>query len=351
MPRKTVTPDPGPIEAEQDTVIDLGETVVNPEEIPAEAIMDPGESPVSPEPVASRTPSDDILATRSKDIGIVGEANENLKWGYLSGAARRGQVLTGVVSNLVRGNRKYHSCAVDFEGLRVLIPFREMTLTEWPEDEEPPDEVRVLMHRCLGATIDFIPVGVDVHNRAAVGSRKAAMLRRQEQYYQTEKVMPGVLVACRVLAVGNHMMTVEACGVDAEIYARDISWEWFSDITTIYASGDVVVARVMEVSRDEETGLYSAALSIKKVSERADREAFERLEPNTTHFGIVTGKKNGTYFIRLQSGANAKTRVYRSREIPGRNDTVGFRISNLDEYHLVAHGYITRIIKRHTKLG
>ncbi len=41
-------------------------------------------------------------------------------------------------------------------------------------------------------------------------------------------------MACRVLTVGNNTMMVEACGVDTEIYARNVSWEWFSDIADLH---------------------------------------------------------------------------------------------------------------------
>ena len=40
------------------------------------------------------------------------------------------------------------------------------------------------------------------------------MLQRQKRYYATGRVKPGILMACRVLGVGNNTMTVEACGVD-----------------------------------------------------------------------------------------------------------------------------------------
>lgn len=58
-----------------------------------------------------------------------------------------------------------------------------MTLIEWPEDEPIPRSVRVQIGRMLGATIDFIPAGVDFKERVAIGSRKAAMLQRQKRYY------------------------------------------------------------------------------------------------------------------------------------------------------------------------
>lgn len=228
-------------------------------------------------------------------------------------------------------------------------PEAESTETVAPDTttEEPPEPtyetIRVY-------TIDFIPAAVDIRNRAAVGSRKAAMLQRQKRYYATGRVKPGILMACRVLGVGNNTMTVEACGVDTEIYARNVSWEWFSDIADLHSTGDLVVARVMDVSYNEERDVYSVTLSIKEASENPDRAALEKITPNSNYFGVVTGVKDRVFFVRLQVGVNAKTKLYRSIDMPSRLDTVSFRVTGVDEENGIALGFITRIIKRHTRL-
>ena len=279
------------------------------------------------------------------------EDSEDAKWGYLAGAARRQQILTGIVStDISLTENGMPVVPIDFEGLCVKIPVREMVLSEWPDDAPIPKDVRIQIGRMLGATIDFIPAGVDIKNRAAIGSRKAAMLQRQKRYYASGRVKPGILMACRVLAVGNNTMTVEACGVDTEIYARNVSWQWFSDITDLYATGDLVVARVMDVGYNPEREVYSVSLSIKEASENPDRAALEKIVPNSNYFGVVTGVKDRVFFVRLQAGVNAKTKLYRSIDMPSRLDTVSFRVTGVDEESGIALGFITRIIKRHTRL-
>ena len=279
------------------------------------------------------------------------EDSEDAKWGYLAGAARRQQILTGIVStDISLTENGIPVVPVDFEGLCVKIPVKEMVLSEWPDDAPIPKDVRIQIGRMLGATIDFIPAGVDIKNRAAIGSRKAAMLQRQKRYYASGRVKPGILMACRVLAVGNNTMTVEACGVDTDIYARNVSWQWFSDITDLYATGDLVVARVMDVSYNPEREIYSVSLSIKEASENPDRAALEKIVPNSNYFGVVTGVKDRVFFVRLQAGVNAKTKLYRSIDMPSRLDTVSFRVTGVDEESGIALGFITRIIKRHTRL-
>lgn len=116
------------------------------------------------------------------------------------------------------------------EGIRVLIPGNEMFMDSWPEGTSPPIRYQIRLNRILGATIDFMLAGVDFVNRAAVGSRRAALMQRQARYYATERVKVGSRVACRVIGVGNNRITVEAIGVDVEIPASNLSWQWFSDV-------------------------------------------------------------------------------------------------------------------------
>lgn len=308
------------------------------------------ETPV-PAAAPRRQSSEDLLELNDQERGVTREDSEDAKWGYLAGAARRQQILTGIVStDISLTENGMPVVPVDFEGLCVKIPVREMVLNEWADDAPIPKDVRIQIGRMLGATIDFIPAGVDIKNRAAIGSRKAAMLQRQKRYYASGRVKPGILMACRVLAVGNNTMTVEACGVDTEIYARNVSWQWFSDITDLYATGDLVVARVMDVGYNPEREIYSVSLSIKEASENPDRAALEKIVPNSNYFGVVTGVKDRVFFVRLQAGVNAKTKLYRSIDMPSRLDTVSFRVTGVDEESGIALGFITRIIKRHTRL-
>ena len=120
------------------------------------------------------------------------------------------------------------------------------------------------LHRILGATVDFSIAGLDLKNKAAVGSRRAALLELQQRYYESGRVKEGILVACRVIGIAHNRVTVEALGVDSEILGNEASWEWFSDISDLYGTGDIVVARVLAVEQDPETKLYRVSLSISR---------------------------------------------------------------------------------------
>ena len=297
-----------------------------------------------------RPHDNDLITLSDQERGLTSEASEDAKWNYLAGAAHRRQILTGIMSGVERTGDGNQVAVIDFEGIRVLVPIREMVLAEWPEDKDAPIPIRAQLERMLGATVDFLPVAVDMRNRAAVGSRKAAMLDRQKHYWASGRVQPGIRIACRVVGVGNNAVTVEAAGVESVINARDVSYDWYADVATKYASGDLIVARVMAVHRDDSTGHYTARLSIKAAEENTGQQALQKLVTNSNYYGVVTGVKSGTIFVRLQSGCNAKTRLYRTKEIPSKLDTVSFHVRSIDEENCVALGFITRIIKRHSRL-
>ena len=106
----------------------------------------------------------------------------------------------------------------------------------------------------------------------------------------------------------------------------------------------------MDVSHTPDRDTYSVSLSIKEASENPDRAALEKIVPNSNYFGVVTGVKDRVFFVRLQAGVNAKTKLFRSIDMPSRLDTVSFRVTGVDEESGIALGFITRIIKRHTRL-
>ena len=293
--------------------------------------------------------SDDILTINDQERGITPGDSDDVKWNYITGAYSRREILTGIVSGLESLETAHPICVVDFEGVRILIPGRQMFMDEWPANERMPREFLMRFNRILGATIEFIVVGVDSRNHAAVASRKSALQQRQAKYYATGRVKPGIRIACRVIGVGNNRITVEAVGVDTTIYANALSWEWFPDVTDLYSTEDLVVARVLAVDMDEETGEYAVRLSVKAATENPDLPNLRKLVPGSNYYGVVTGVRDQLIFVRLQMGVNAKTKLFHTKQMPSKLDTVSFQVRDIDEENGVAFGLITRIIRRHAR--
>ena len=331
MPRKKTEPE---LEAEEEQVVTTSKEAAEP-------------APRRSYPQTRS--SDDILTINDQERGITPGDSDDVKWNYITGAYSRREILTGIVSGLESLETAHPICVVDFEGVRILIPGRQMFMDEWPANERMPREFLMRFNRILGATVDFIVVGVDSRNHAAVASRKAALQQRQAKYYATGRVKPGIRIACRVIGVGNNRITVEAVGVDTTIYANALSWEWFPDVTDLYSTEDLVVARVLAVDKDEETGEYAVRLSVKAATENPDLPNLRKLVPGSNYYGVVTGVRDQLIFVRLQMGVNAKTKLFHTKQMPSKLDTVSFQVRDIDEENGVAFGLITRIIRRHAR--
>ena len=111
---------------------------------------------------SSRAGSFDILELNDLERGITPEDSEDVKWNYLSGALHTRKILTGVVSGIEPQENGNIFCAIDFEGIRVLIPGNEMFMDSWPEGTSPPIRYQIRLNRILGATIDFMLAGVQL---------------------------------------------------------------------------------------------------------------------------------------------------------------------------------------------
>ena len=64
---------------------------------------------------------------------------------------------------------------------------------------------------------------------------------------------------------------------------------------------------------------------VKAATENPDLPALRKLVPGSNYFGVVTGVYDRLIFVRLQAGANAKTKLYHTKQIPSKLDTVSFR--------------------------
>ena len=298
--------------------------------------------PEEPEP---KKHDENILTLNDQERGFTQDASEEVKWKYLASALRKHLILTGTVSGVEYSETINPICVIDYEGMRIIIPAREIFMVEWPENEIPPLNVRILLAHMLGARVDFMLAGVDVKKHAAVASRRRALIELQKRYYESGRVKPGILVACRIIKVDKKSITVEALGVDSMIPATEVAWEWFAEARDLYSTGDLVVALVKAVSKDPDTGQYHVTLSIREACSNPEREAARRLVPDSSYFGVVTGVTDQTIFVRLQTGVNVKTKMYSMPTPPMKNDTVCFRVRDIDDYGNV-HGIISRVVRK-----
>jgi len=282
---------------------------------------------------------------------------ENTVWHEIKNSQMTGTHLTGTLGKVERLANGSLISIVDYKGQRIAIPLKEMELSlKRPKDQSDAEfnerTMRVL-NRMMGAEIDFIVRGItgEGEERAAVASRKAAMLRLRRRYYLTEgtngkpQIYPDRIVEARIIAVNQMAIRVEVFGIETSIRNRDLSWGYIGDCRDSYFVGDLVQVRVKSVRGGTPENL-SIKVDIKSLTENNTREKLLALKPQTNCMGKVTDAGGGIVFITLVDGVRAISHKCFDRRKPGRGDDVLFICTRIDEEGGVAIGIISRIVKR-----
>ena len=277
-------------------------------------------------------------------------------WHEIRNAYRTRRILTGTLDGIEQTAGGKTLATVSFRGFRIAIPIREMLVLEerMPSGRAYADYMNRLnriLGTMLGAEIDFIVKGIDSTTHSAVASRREAMLRKRQTFYLGKDVSgnpyiyPGRLVEARVIAVAEKVLRVEAFGIECAIFARDLSWQWVSDVRDLYSVGDRVLVRVQEISGEDVEHL-SIRADIRSTFSETSIDNLKKCQVQSKYAGKVTDLRGGVVYIRLNNGVNAIAHTCYDSRMPGKKDDVSFAVTRLDEEHGIAVGIITRIIKR-----
>ena len=277
-------------------------------------------------------------------------------WHEIRNAYRTRRILTGTLDGIEQTTGGKTLATVSFRGFRIAIPIREMLVLEerMPSGRAYADYMNRLnriLGTMLGAEIDFIVKGIDSTTHSAVASRREAMLRKRQTFYLGKDVSgnpyiyPGRLVEARVIAVAEKVLRVEAFGIECAIFARDLSWQWVSDVRDLYSVGDRVLVRVQEISGEDAEHL-SIRADIRSTFSETSVDNLKKCQVQSKYTGKVTDLRGGVVYIRLNNGVNAIAHTCYDSRMPGKKDDVSFAVTRLDEEHGIAVGIITRIIKR-----
>ena len=302
----------------------------------------------APEPILTLEVGADVETQRDR---------ENAVWHEIKNSQITGSHLTGILGKVERLENGGIISIVDYKGQRIAIPLKEMELgmtrPAGQSDDEFNERMMRVLNRMMGAEIDFVVRGItgDNEERAAVASRKAAMLRLRRRYYLTNaangkpQVYPGRVVEARIVAVSQLAIRVEIFGVETPIRNRDLSWGYICDCRDSYFVGDSVHVRVKEVEGDNPENIRIRA-DIKSLTENTAREKLLALKPQTNCMGKVTDVNAGVIFMNLVDGISAIAHKCFDHRKPGRGDDVLFVCTRIDEDGGVAIGIISRIVKR-----
>jgi ribosomal protein S1 len=308
----------------------------------------PETTPKAPDPILTLVAGAKIITQSEKD---------NIIWHEIKSSHITGSHLTGILGKVEQLDSGALISIVDYKGRRIAIPLKEMMLglrrPTGQSDNEYNERAARILNRMMGAEIDFVVRGITgaAEERAAVASRRAAMLRQRQRYYFASgvngrpQIYPGRITEARIVAVSQMAIRVEIFGAETSIRNRELSWGYVGDCRDDYFVGDSIRVRVMSVNGDAPENLEISA-SVKALTTDETRERLITLKPQTNCLGKVSDVKDGIIFINLIDGVRAIAHKCFDRRKPARGDDVMFVCTRIDEESGVALGIVPRIVRR-----
>ena len=178
----------------------------------------------------------DGIATLSKKQVDAQKGFEEIKKAY-----EAGEVLTGVVANVIKGG-----VIVVSNGMRIFVPASQTGV----KIGEPLDSL-------LKTTVRFKVIELNEQRKRAVGSiRKVLAEERAEKKAKFfENAEPGQTVSGEVKSITDYGVFVDIGGVDGLIRKNDLTWARIKHPSEVVSVGDKIDVTIKDI--DKETGKVS----------------------------------------------------------------------------------------------
>ena len=313
--------------------------------------------PPSPQSTETIQPAAPILTLAVGGEVVTQRDKENIIWHEIKNSQVSGSHLTGLLSKAEYLDNGTLIAVADYKGQRIAIPLKEMMIDlnrpQGQSDSEYNERVARVLNRMMGAEIDFVVRGVTGagEERAAVASRRAAMIRLRRRYYLNTTangkpmIYPGRIAEARIIAVNQMAIRVEVFGVEASIHNSNLSHIYIGDVRDEFYVGDTVQVRITDVVGDTPENIR-IKVDIKSLTADSTREKLMALKPQTNCIGRVTDVRSGVIFINLADGLRAISHKCFDRRKLGRGDDVLFVCTRTDLETETAIGIVSRIVKR-----
>lgn len=284
------------------------------------------------------------------------ESREEIVWHELQNAYRTKKILTGNLGGIEKMDGGGTIAVIYYKEMRIVIPLSEMMINLIEDENHNYGELvqrqNKILGNMLGCEVDFIVKGLDSASRSVVASRKDAMYKKRQIFYQSStnnnsriRVCEDRIVQARVIAVAEKVVRVEIFGVECSILARDLSWDWLGDATERFHVGEQILVRILSVKYNSLEDI-SVRADVKSVNGNTSKANLEKCKIQGKYAGTVTDIHKGTVFVRLYIGVNAVAHSCYDNRMPGKKDEVSFVVTRIDEERNVAVGLISRIIKQ-----
>ncbi len=220
-----------------------------------------------------------------------------------------GRILTDRLQGVERTSITGEPMAVLNHGVfKILIPASEMIdLPENLNNRTPNEVYYLLLHKRMGAEIDYIVKGISPDDTVAAASRKEAMAsKRRHFYYGRDREGNNLLYedACceaRVTCVFGGGIVVDLFGLETYIPLRELSWQRISRAQDRFSPGDRVIVRIQELDRSDRSNIL-VKTSIRLAQTNPYTEALKKYNVDSCYTGTVSHIDTAGVFVALDGG-------------------------------------------------
>lgn len=243
-----------------------------------------------------------------------------------------------------------------FGSFKIIIPVKEMGLkVNNATDNEYAMNMRYrrLIDSMLGATIDYVIKGVDLHSQLAAASRAEAIAYKRRTILNgtdrdgNYKIYEGVQCMARVLSVGDVFARLEIFGYELTLIKSEITKRWVDDIREILSPGDERKVVITQAVRNPETGeITRLRASMTGVEEIVD--VAQNVKVGNVYMGEITNTYNNCYYVRckeLQIDVLCPAGLSYTPTMPRIGNTIKFVVREVSGSGKVV-GAITRIQRK-----
>ncbi|WP_370845679.1 hypothetical protein [Eubacterium sp.] len=289
---------------------------------------------------------------------------EKALWHELNTAFRKKTILKSTVDEISKTPNGVGIVVTYYKNQRITIPLAQMglNLSDDAKYQESKDtRLFKLATTYIGAEIDFIVKSVDEKNKVVLASRKEALISKIRTYYATldnnkvSMIGNNPDVQARVVSVGRKNLGVEVFGIQTQINAKDVFYEWIVDLRNTFSPGDVILVNVEEIQYPEYfEGCEDNDAWLLGIKIKASHKKFEKDYPSMNFENHTVGSKtrgtiteiteNGTIHIILKNKVNAIAHMVAGNRTPLVGDTVSYVCTRKDEKTHVSIGQITKIL-------
>lgn len=278
----------------------------------------------------------------------------------LADSFRDRKPLTGVISQIEEApNGNPYASLLYNDMIKIILPasdFLDLDKEALAETERERYHVeKLLLFKRLNSEIDFIVANqVDIQNRIAAASRRAAMRQKQHTYWLTPDrdgnyiIQEGMRVEARIVSVNQRSLTAEIFGVESQIPVEEVSNDFIQSLAdhSEYHAGRTIPVKIMSIDRSDPNDIHVSA-SIKmvnnskwldKIVDELDKGHIQRV------VGVVESASVYGIFVRLFNGVQCLCHAPASGRYPMKDDKVTVKIDRVDRGSMHVYGSITHVL-------